>query len=135
MGKFDHKKAHRWVKISQVVFAVLILVFIFIAVLYGNNPSLAGSGSGGSALSFPDLIVALRNGMSVLIGALAVIMTIAGGVVYAVSQGNPNQMAVGRDLIVSAISGLALYAFSLYLLGNPGTGGAGGLIAKYFGGW
>lgn len=132
MKKLDHKKARRWVKISQVVFVVLVIAFILVAVLYGNNPSMAGSESAGSSESFTGLIVALRDGMSLLIGTLAVVMTIAGGVIYATSQGNPNQMSVGRDFIVSAISGLALYACARFLLGDISVGGTGGLLRQFF---
>jgi len=131
MKKFDHKKARRWVRITQVVFTVVVIAFILVAILYGNNPSMAGS-EGGSPESFTGLIVALRDGMSLLIGTLAVVMTIAGGIVYAVAQGNPNQMSVGRDLIFSAISGLALYMFARFLLGDIGAGGTGGLIQQFF---
>jgi len=130
MKKFDHIKARRWIKIAQVVFGVLIVVFILIAVLYGKNPSMAGD-PGGSAVSFPELMTALLDKMSLMIGTLAVVMTIAGGVVYATSQGNPNQMNVGRDLIISAISGLALYVFATFLLGDI-RGAGGGLIQRYF---
>ena len=131
MKKFDHKKARRWVKAAQILFGLLIVLFVIAVMLYGSNSSLAG-GPGGGSSSFTGFIEALRGKASALIGTLAVVMTISGGVVYATSQGNPNQMSLGRDLIISAISGLALYAFASFLLGDIGTGGSGGLIKQYF---
>ena len=119
MKTFNHKKARRWLKVAQVVFTLLIMLFIILAALYGGNSSLAG-GSGAGSTDFPSLVQAMQSGVSTLIGLLGVVMTIAGGVVYATSQGNPNQTKLGQEIIISAISGLALYGFSSWLLGGSG---------------
>lgn len=133
MKTLDHKKVRPWLRAGQVLFVVLILLFLALVALAGNNASLAGEPTNSGALDFPALIESMRGMVSWLIGTLAVVMTISGGIVYATSQGNPNQMGVGRDLIISAISGLALYAFSTFLLGS--AAGGGGIIKTLFGGW
>lgn len=119
MKKLDHKKARRWLKFSQVAFVVLIILFIVLAIIYGGHASLAG-GPGVGKTTFPELVAAMQSGVAALIGLLGVVMTIVGGLVYATSQGNPNQANLGRDIIISAISGLALYGFSSWLLGTGG---------------
>jgi hypothetical protein len=119
MKKLDHKQVYRWLKIGQVVFGLLIVLFVILAIIYNGHPSSA-NGTGAGATGFPDLVKAIQQGVSGLIGVIGVVMTIAGGLVYATSQGNPNQMNLGRDIVVSAISGLALYGFSSWLLGGNG---------------
>jgi hypothetical protein len=119
MKKLNHKRARQWLKVGQVAFAVLIILFIALVIISGHS-SLAGTGPGAGPTTFPDMIVFIQEGVATLIGLLGVVMTIVGGLVYATSQGNPNQANLGRDIIISAISGLALYGFSSWLLGSGG---------------
>lgn len=125
------RNAKRWAMLAKVALVVLVLLFVVFSVIYGT-PSLAG-GAGEGPLSFPTWVVTIRNSISALIGLLAVVMVIAGGIVYATSQGNPNQIGVARDIIVSAIAGAALYALASMLLGGPGASELGqGLISRFF---
>jgi len=120
MKKLNHKRARQWLKVGQAAFVVLIVLFIVLAIIYGGRSSLAQTGPGAGATTFPEMISAMQTGVAYLIGLLGVVMTIVGGLVYATSQGNPNQANLGRDIIISAISGLALYGFSSWLLGSGG---------------
>lgn len=116
MKKLDYKKARRWLRVSQAVFVILILLFIVLAAIYGGDPSSAEGGSGVGGTGLPAVVDGILFLTSALVGVLGVVMTIIGGLVYATSQGNPNQANLGRDMIISAISGLALYGFSHWLI-------------------
>ena len=59
------------------------------------------------------LIVALM--ITVIIGIIAVVMVILGGVSYATSQGDPGKVKKGKDTILYGIIGLviAILAFAI----------------------
>ncbi|OGB74010.1 hypothetical protein A2V68_01420 [candidate division Kazan bacterium RBG_13_50_9] len=124
-------QAHRWAIAAKVALIALVVLFLIFSVIYKSIPSEAAVGATWSTgtSDWIGFVVALRNGISYLIGVLAVAMVIAGGVVYITAQGNPNQIGVARDIIISAIAGAALYAFATVLLGGDV---GGGLISQFF---
>jgi len=125
MNRAKTRKINPWLRISQYLFWGLLLIFIIISFI---DPSSAAS-PGAGATSFNDLMLVLQGVVGGIIGLLAVFMVIAGGIVYATSQGNSGQMGLGKEIIVSAIGGLLLFMFALWFLGsNLG----GGIISKFF---
>lgn len=67
-------------------------------------------------------IIAIYNYALVIIGTLAAVTTMAGGVIWLVSGSNASKMKVAKDMIVGSISGLVLLFSSYMLLSiiNPG---------------
>ena len=133
MKKDSLESARRWTKVAKVLLVVLGLLFIVAtALLSGYDSSLAQEAGGGGATSFSFWVDRLQDLAKGLIGVVAVVMIISGGVVYATSQGNPNQIGVARDMIVSAIAGVALFMFATWLLGDSHSKGS---INDFIGPW
>ena len=80
----------------------------------GSNIDLTGAtqgcDTGGTGLG--KLIRTIINVLSVIIGAIAVIMIIIGGFRYVVSAGNPEQAKSARNTILYAIIGLVIVALA-----------------------
>lgn len=54
-------------------------------------------------------------------GGIAFLLILFGGFQILTSAGNPEQLSAGRELVVSAISGLLMIIFSVFLLGIIGV--------------
>lgn len=54
-------------------------------------------------------------------GGIAFLLILFGGFQILTSAGNPEQLNAGRELVVSAISGLLMIIFSVFLLGVIGV--------------
>lgn len=54
-------------------------------------------------------------------GGIAFLLILFGGFQILTSAGNPEQLNAGRELVVSAISGLLMIVFSTFLLGVIGV--------------
>ena len=65
--------------------------------------------------SFPELVLFVMKGIIFLIGIMAVLMIIIGGVRMVISQGNQESVTKGKQTIIWAVAGLivALLSFSL----------------------
>jgi hypothetical protein len=77
--------------------------------------------------SFPELVLFVMKGFILLIGILAVLVIIIGGVRMVLSQGNQESITKGKQTVVWAVAGLivALLSFSIVsivqnLLSKPG---------------
>jgi hypothetical protein len=123
MKKGNFQKIERMAsQIKWAFFIFLILALIF--VVY--------SGVTMAATDSTQIITwasEVRGWVSTLIGALALLMIVAGGIMYAVSAGNPKQITAAKDIIISAIAGVVLYLLSAVLLGGYGSQG---IINKLF---
>ncbi len=92
----------------------------------------AARGSGQPAELFGDtgVITSITNVMLFIVGALAVIMIIWGGIRYAVSGGNSSAVTAAKNTIMYALIGLvvAFLAFAAvnFVLGSLTGGGVGG---------
>jgi len=128
MNKTEHQNIKKWATIAKFVLFGLLLLFIIMVLI---SASLAAGSGGVEGVAFPDLIIYLRTAVSYLIGLLAVIMVIVGGIVYATSEGSPDKMKSGREYIMSAITGVLLYALSSYILGQN-LGIDEGIISRFF---
>lgn len=73
----------------------------------GCDSSVTGSGS-----KFTDFIKKVINILSVIIGAIAVLMIIVGGFRYVTSAGNAEGTKAARQTIVYAIVGLVIVALA-----------------------
>lgn len=93
----------------------------------------AARGDGQPVSLFGDggVLTTITNVLLFIIGALAVIMIIWGGIRYTTSAGNASSVTAAKNTILYAIVGLiiAFLAFAAvnWVLGalNPGAGGAG----------
>ncbi|MBU1083189.1 hypothetical protein KKE14_02005 [Patescibacteria group bacterium] len=100
-------------RIKWVFFIFLTLALVF--VVYTGFTMAQTSGDPNSLYTW---VVSVRTMVSTLIGALALLMVVIGGIMYATSAGNPKQISAAKDIIVSAVSGVALYILSAVLLGS-----------------
>jgi len=81
----------------------------------GSNLDLSGTATScptETGTSFTDIIKKIINILSVLIGAIAVVMIIIGGFRYVTSAGNPESTKGARNTIVYAIIGLVIVALA-----------------------
>jgi len=89
----------------------------------GSNGSCTTNGGGGSSIS--DVFKLVVNVLSVVAGAVAVIMIVVAGFRFVTSGGDSNSVSAARNTIVYAIVGLIVVAlaqvivrFVLHKLGN-----------------
>ena len=118
----DHRKTRKWVKIAKVSLLILIILFVILSLVYGDKLLAAGFADNNS---FFNTIKSLYDALAGLVGLLAVIMIIAGGIVYATSEGEPDKIKTAKEMVMAAIMGVILFAFANWLLG-------GNAISKYF---
>ena len=136
MKTVNHHKTRKWVKVAKISLLVLIVLFVILSLVYGDqllaevfwvgddfDPS-GGSGSVDNN-SFFNTMKSFYGALSGLIGILAVVMIIAGGIVYATSEGNSDKIKTAKEMVMAAIMGVLLFAFANWLLG-------GNAISKYF---
>jgi len=71
---------------------------------------------GGQGDDIPTLVGSIINYVFGIIGVLALVMFIYGGIMWMTSGGTPDKIKKGRDTLVWAILGLALIFFSYSLL-------------------
>jgi hypothetical protein len=69
----------------------------------------------GKINSFQELIGVVINNIMGIIGSIALVMFIAGGLIWLTSGGNATKVKQGKDIIIWAALGLALI-FSSYAL-------------------
>ena len=62
----------------------------------------------GSGSDIPLLLLALVDNLLRIAGLIAVIFVIYGGIMYATSQGSPDQTAKAQTTIISALAGLVI---------------------------
>ena len=85
----------------------------------GSNES-GGSSSGicGAASSdeAPDIVKNIINTMLVVLGMIAVIMIVIGGIRYATSNGDSSQVKAAKDTILYAVVGLVVAIMSFAIV-------------------
>ena len=83
--------------------------------------------------SLPDTIGNIINVMLFIVGLVAVVMIIYGGISYVISMGSPDKIKRSRDIIIYSVVGLvvAIIAYALVswvvtsLNGSSGSGSSG----------
>ena len=75
------------------------------------NPDTSCAGTGATD-SVAKLITTIVNVLSIIVGAVAVIMIIVGGFRYITSAGNPEGAKTARNTILYAIIGLVIVALA-----------------------
>ena len=76
----------------------------------GADTASGNSGSSGSGQGVQDTIVSVIKFLSLVGGALAVIMLIVGGLRYVISAGNQETTKAAKNTIVYALIGLVIIA-------------------------
>lgn len=140
MKTSDLRKTKKWVKIAKISLLVLIVLFVILSLVYGDqllavipapgthspdygsDPSLLGFAENNS---FFNTMKSFYGALAGLIGLLAVVMIIAGGIVYATSAGDSDKIKTAKEMVMAAIMGVLLFAFANWLLGSNA-------ISKYF---
>jgi hypothetical protein len=64
-----------------------------------------------------DLVQTVINIIFVILGAVAVMMVVVGGIQYSASQGDPQGISKAKNTILYAIIGLVLAIFSRAIIG------------------
>ena len=89
---------------------------------FADDTNAAGTASGGVTSVNPGASTDLMGGIKLIltavfsiIGVVAVVMIILGGISYATSQGDPGKVKKGKDTILYGVIGLivALLAFAI----------------------
>jgi len=100
----------------------LILITILIAVFAISYVSCAAQTIElpdplhGQADNIPLLVGSIINYVLGILGVLALVMFICGGLIWMTSEGAPDKIKKGKDTLIWAILGLALIFFSYALL-------------------
>jgi len=99
------------------------------AIQQGVNAA-RGTGVPGTLLGDAGILTTITNTLLFIVGALAVIMIIFGGIRYATSAGNSSSVTAAKNTILYAIVGLiiAFLAFAVvnWVLAAISPGGAAG---------
>lgn len=83
---------------------------------FSTDPSADCSGSGDATSRINDLIRTIINLLSAIVGVVAVIMIIFGGLRYITSGGNDANVTSAKNTILYAIIGLIIVALSQVLV-------------------
>ncbi|MEZ4210580.1 MAG: hypothetical protein R3B38_02610 [Patescibacteria group bacterium] len=119
-------KHHRFARVIDLytrVYQYLVWVFGFVIILNAGGGIAASFAADKDLGAFSVLVCNLFSLMAGIIISLAVITIIAAGIVYATSQGASGGINSAKTMIVSALSGIALYALAGYFLGACGDNG------------
>jgi len=119
-----------WLRVAQGVLLILIVFFIVMSFI---GISSADTGTPVPADNFAGLMMELYNMVAEIIGILAAVMVVIGGIIYGLSAGDPSKANLGKEIIISAITGLVLFMFAYFFLGDSlGLGENGGVIGRFF---
>lgn len=91
--------------------------------------------TGGNFGQFNAYVCRLRLLIGTLIGAIAVVMIVMAGIIYAtsgLSGKGAASISTAKTMITSAITGVVFYMLSNVLLGNCASGVSGGLFGEIF---
>jgi len=110
-------------KLLILLFFVILIPTFCLAQTSGNP--IAGNLSGGSVsltnplgnVSSPQILIGrVINGILSVVGSLALLMFIYGGLLWMTSAGNDQKIKQGREILIWATAGLALVFFSYVLV-------------------
>jgi len=101
-------------KFFKQILILIILFFLFFPVL---NVEAAGLPDPLKGADLPTIIGNIIKAVLGLVGVLALVMFIYGGILWMTSGGSEEQVKKAKDTLVSAIFGLAIIFFS-YALSN-----------------
>ncbi len=96
-----------------------LLIFLFTSPLTSNAlaaecvPTAIGCIDISGPSEFVDTILRLAIGLA---GGIAMLLIIFGGIQILTSAGNPERVKAGKEMITSAIAGLLLIIFSVFIL-------------------
>ena len=128
MQEPKHHRFARAIDLYTRVYQYLVWVFGFVIVIRAGGGIAASFASDGDLGAFSVMVCNLFGIMGGIIISLAVITVIAAGIVYATSQGASGGINSAKTMIVSAISGIALYVLSGYFLGACGKNEVGSSV-------
>lgn len=117
-------------KSKKIIFSFIILLILItpIFVLAGNPPIASGSGNpGGSSATISldnpigiedprQLLGVIINAVLGIVGSLALVVFIVGGITWMVSGGSPDKIAKGKNMLIWATLGLAIIFLSYVVL-------------------
>jgi len=110
-------------KLLILLFFVILIPTFCLAQTSGNP--IAGNLSGGSVsltnplgnVSSPQILIGrVINGILSVVGSLALLMFVYGGLLWMTSGGNDEKVKQGREILIWATAGLALVFFSYVLV-------------------
>lgn len=122
------------------IFVLLFLVFININTVYAKGLVLADSSDGNYTLDqMVSVVILVADWLLRIVGSLALVMFVYGGVIFLISAGNSDLVKKGQQIILGAIIGLALVFASHAIiqlaftaLDVPATGSGGWSTSGWF---
>ncbi len=100
-------------KIINIFWLVLLLISIGITASAAEPIKLENPLS---VDSVPALINSVIKGIMGIVGAVALLYLVLGGLTWLTSQGSPDRVKKGKETLVWAVSGLAMIFFSYAIL-------------------
>jgi len=125
--RLDAKTLKKCIRISQIVWLVLVGAAIVLMILQ-QNFSWASAGPGEPVIDLQTWVQNWSGDLGILVGLIAVIMVIIAGIVYAFDLGGGKQIGLAKEMIISAISGVILFMLASWLLNE--IGGENGLFPR-----
>ncbi len=111
-------------KITAITVSLLIMMGVVAmptAVVYADAASVIKGGvdeiNDGNDVPLEEQIRTIVNIMLFLLGAIAVLMIIIGGIRYATSNGDANNTKAAKDIILYAVVGLVVAILSYAIVG------------------
>jgi len=104
------KYMKKYFTICGLFFVLLFLVFVNINSVYADGlvPN-AAIGDGNYTLNeMVGVVILVTNWLLSIVGSLALVMFVYGGVIFLISAGNSDLVKKGQQIILGAIIGLAL---------------------------
>lgn len=72
--------------------------------------------NGGSSAKFTDVVVKIVSGVIAVLGTVAVVFIVIGGINYMTSQGDPSKTKKAKDTILYAVIGLIICALAFAIV-------------------
>ncbi len=114
------------------IFAVLLVATLAGTEVMGTQAATPGGAFG----TFNAQICVIVNYIGTIIGTLATLTIVIAGIMYSLSQGNSKgglSIDTAKNMIVSALSGVALYILGSFLLLNPCGAPGAAILNRIFG--
>jgi hypothetical protein len=107
------KSIRFWLIALMFLFGVFMLTSSSLAVCTGETPCLKNPLDTAGIDSFQGLIGRVINSILGVVGSLALVMFIYGGLIWMTSSGSSDKVKKGRDILIWAAIGLVII-FSAY---------------------
>ncbi len=113
---------------NVLVFCLALLFFVFLLNLNPASAKVSLQNPLGNNVTIPTLIGRIINAVLGLVGSIALLMFIYGGITWMTAAGNKQNVEKGKNILMWAALGLAViflsYALVTFVIQAIGAGGA-----------